>query len=198
MLFNSSPASFANNLIFIDIASTILKQDSKSFVYVLLFETYSVVTLFRTPHNHFPFLFCLFDAFIQVTKGKNDKDDKKVSLGCSTRAIVFSASLLQRIYSKLATDAWARRSRLPVVTCIDTRIKKMLTTIRKQYELIRYVSRWVITVIIKLLFLLCVISFSISPSFPLLRMLFLFHQFSTGKSSLWLNIFVYKSHYRII
>ena len=57
---------------------------------------------------------------------------------------------------------------------------------------------WVITVIIKLLILLCVISFSISPSFPLVRMLFLFHQFSTRKSSLWLSIFVYKSHYRTI
>ena len=57
---------------------------------------------------------------------------------------------------------------------------------------------WVITVIIKLLILLCVISFSISLSFSLVRMLFLFHQFSARKSSLWLNIFVYKSHYRTI
>ena len=39
---------------------------------------------------------------------------------------------------------------------------------------------WVITVIIKLLILLCVISFSISLSFPLVRMLFLFHQFSAN------------------
>ena len=89
---------------------------------LLLFETYSVVTFFRTPHNHF----LTFLRFHPSYKGKYDKNDKKMSLEYSCHR-VFSASLVQH-EKWWETDPYARRSRIPAVS----RSNKIIRNMRRQ------------------------------------------------------------------